>query len=221
MKGKLIVIDGADGSGKATQTRMLVERLVNEGRSAKLLDFPRYTDNTLGALIRECLDGKRGNFMEIDPRIASVLYAADRYESKALITNWLEDGETVVLDRYVSANMMHQGAKIHDENEAQEFLAWLDHMEHDVFALPRPDAIIYLDVPYAVRRTLMDQDTTRASVDIAEVHHEHQIACENRAKNIVASGNAWRVVDCTREGKMRPKEDIHTEIYSHINIVAI
>jgi len=216
MQGKLIVIDGADGSGKATQSRRLVERLSEEGYRAELLDFPRYNDNVFGRLLRECLDGKRGDFMSIDARIASVLYAADRYESRSHIQEWLREGKVVVLDRYVSANMMHQGAKIHDADEAAEFLGWLDHMEHTVFGLPRPDAIFYLEVPYAVRRALMERDTTRVSIDVAEVNHEHQIACEKRAKNIVAEGNAWRLISCVSGEDIRSKEEIHEEIFSHV-----
>jgi len=216
MQGKLIVIDGADGSGKATQSRRLVERLIEEGYSAELLDFPRYNDNVFGKLLRECLDGKRGDFMAIDARIASVLYAADRYESRSHIERWLEEGKVVVLDRYVSANMMHQGAKIHDADEALEFLTWLDHMEHTVFALPRPDAIVYLEVPYAVRRALIERDTTRTTIDVAEVNHEHQIACEKRAKDIVEKENAWRLVSCVADDDMRSKDEIHEEIFAHV-----
>ncbi len=216
MQGKLIVIDGADGSGKATQSRRLVARLMDAGIAAEHLDFPRYEDNVFGKLLRECLDGKRGDFMAIDPRIASVLYAADRYESREHIVNWLAEGKVVVLDRYVSANMMHQGAKILDAEEADNFLNWLDHMEHEVFDLPRPDAIFYLDVPYLIRRNLMERDATRASIDVAEINHEHQIACEKRAKDIVASGNAWRLVSCVAGNDMRAMDEIHEEIFAHV-----
>ncbi len=216
MQGTLIVIDGADGSGKATQSRLLVERLNAYGQSAELLDFPRYNDNVFGKLLRECLDGKRGDFMALDARIASALYAADRYESRTHIERWLEEGKVVVLDRYVSANMMHQGAKIGDAAEANEFLSWLDHMEHTVFGLPRPDAIFYLEVPYAVRRALMERDSMRHAIDTAEINHEHQIACEKRAKDIVAEGSVWQLISCVAEGTMRPKEEIHEEIFSRV-----
>ena len=216
MHGKLIVIEGADGSGKATQSRRLVERLLEEGYAAKLLDFPRYADNLFGKLIRECLDGKRGDFMAVDARIASVLYAADRYESRKEIEGWLAEGKVVVLDRYVSANMMHQGAKISDAQEATEFLGWLDRMEHGVFGLPRPDAIFYLEVPYAVRRMLMERDTTRAAIDVAEVDHAHQLACENRAKDIIAQGNVWHCVSCVAGDDMRSKDEIHEEIFARV-----
>lgn len=217
MLGKLIVIDGADGSGKATQSRRLVERLEREGRPAELMDFPRYEHNHFGKLIRECLDGARGDFLSLDPRIASVLYAADRYESKEYIETWLSQGKVVVLDRYVSANMMHQGAKLTADHEAESFLTWLDHMEHTVFGLPRPDLIVYLEVPYRVRQTLLAQDTTRASIDVAEVNHEHQIACEARARHIVSTYNAWHPISCVQDDAMRTKDDIHEDIYAKVS----
>ena len=115
--GKLIVIEGGDASGKETQAKLLAERLTAAGKNVQLLDFPQYDENQIGGLIRECLDGKRGNFMSIDARIASVLFAADRFESKAKIEAWLDSGAIVILDRYTSANMLHQGAKIADATE--------------------------------------------------------------------------------------------------------
>ncbi|MEK7181986.1 MAG: thymidylate kinase, partial [Patescibacteria group bacterium] len=100
-KGKLIVIDGTDGSGKATQTDLLLKRFKKEGLLVKKLDFPRYEDNFFGKFIGECLAGEHGDFVSLDPRIASSLYAFDRFETKPLIEKWLSAGYTVILDRYV------------------------------------------------------------------------------------------------------------------------
>lgn len=213
MNGKLIVIDGADGSGKATQTALLYDRLTREGHAVARLDFPQYTDNFFGKLIRECLDGKHGDFMSIHPKIASALYAADRFESSERIYGWLREGTHVILDRYVSANMMHQGSKIRDEAELQSFLTWLDEMEHGVFKVPRPHMIVYLDVPHAVRKKLVAQDTTRKNVDLAEQNDDHQIASETCARKIVSSANDWHMVMCTNDDTLRPREDIHEDIY--------
>lgn len=122
MAGKLIVIDGGDGAGKATQVSLLVKRLRDEGHKVETLDFPQYTQNHFGKLLRQCLDGKRGDFMAVDARIASTLYAADRFETKPRLEQWLQEDKIVVLDRYVSANMMHQGAKIDDPEKLEDFL---------------------------------------------------------------------------------------------------
>jgi dTMP kinase len=217
MRGKLIVIDGADGSGKATQTTLLHERLQQEGRRVEKLDFPRYTENFFGKLIRECLDGKHGDFLSVHPKIASALYAADRFESRERIESWLDEGITVILDRYVSANMMHQGSKIQDEEELATFLSWLDEMEHGVFKVPRPDVIIYLDVPHATRRRLYENDTTRTSIDLAEQDHAHQLASERCAGKIASYSNDWRTIGCTHETGLRPREEIHEDIYSMVS----
>ena len=121
-KGKLIVIDGTDGSGKATQVAKLKERLILEGVVVESLDFPRYYDNFFGKLVGECLAGKHGDFAALSPKIASVIYAADRFESAQQIRTWLDEGKTVVLDRYVSSNQIHQGGKIDNPDERYDFM---------------------------------------------------------------------------------------------------
>lgn len=143
-KGKFIVIDGIDGTGKATQAALLVQRLRREGKKAKAVEFPNYYKNFFGKLLGEYLSGKYGDFIEMDPHVASVLYAADRFESSGQIRRWLAAGYTVVADRYVSANQIHQGSKITDEADRRLFLHWLEKMEYEVFKIPRPDLILYL-----------------------------------------------------------------------------
>ena len=221
--GKLIVIDGGDGAGKATQTELLVKRLVGDGHQVKTMDFPRYTQNTFGKLLRRCLDGHHGDFIGVDARIASTLYAVDRYESKRHIRDWLDAGKVVVLDRYVSSNMMHQGAKMRDEAELEEFLEWLDHVEHEGFSIPRPHKIIYLDVPHHVRRILkaraVEEGKHGASLDQAEQDEAHQIAAETQARNIVSRLNDWEAVSCCEGIDLRPIESIHEDIYRVVSRV--
>jgi len=113
-KGKFIVIDGTDGSGKATQTKLLEIILKKNGYRVKTIEFPQYKKNFFGKLIKEHLQGLHGNFLSVNPYLASTLYAADRYESKQKIEKWLAEGYTVIADRYVSANQLHQGGKIKD-----------------------------------------------------------------------------------------------------------
>ena len=220
MKGKLIVIDGADGAGKATQVGLLVARLQQEGYQVESLDFPRYTQNTFGKLLRNCLDGQHGDFMQVDARIASTLYAVDRFESKKHLQEWLADGKIVVLDRYVSANMMHQGAKIQDETELESFLEWLDHIEHELFEIPRPDKIVYLDVPHIVRERMKAEAVAEgkhgAAKDLAEMDTAHQIAAELRARQIVQSKNNWQLVQCCAAEELRTRESIHDDIYQAV-----
>ena len=146
MKANLIVIEGSDGSGKTTQTDLLLQRLKKEGVPSESLRFPRYEDNLFGALIRECLDGKHGDFIKTDPKIASVLYACDRFETMDKIKTWLAEGKTVVLDRYVTSNQIHQGGKLRTEKEREDFLVWLSKMEYDVLHILKPSVVFYLDM---------------------------------------------------------------------------
>jgi dTMP kinase len=221
MSGKLIVIDGGDGAGKATQVALLVKRLEQEGVPVETLDFPRYRQNLFGKLIRECLDGKRGDFMTLDAHIASTLYAADRFESKPQIEQWLREGKTVILDRYVSANMLHQGAKIEDVDAVESFLTWIDHMEHGVFQLPRPDMIIYLSVPHEIRKELkahaVSEGKHNAALDQAERSDTHQQSVHERAKDIVATLNQWVSLECASSSGMRSREDIHQDVYQLVS----
>ncbi len=219
MTGKLIVIDGADGAGKATQAQLLVDRLKEDGHEVKTLDFPQYTQNHFGALLRECLDGARGDFLNLDPRIASTLYAADRYESSDTIRAWLESGAVVVLDRYVSSNMLHQGGKIYDEAELKDFLYWLDTIEHTVFQIPRPDLILYLDVPFSYRQAMLFEDAKRSHLDTVESDEAYQQAAETNATRLTAMFNSWSTIQCVQDNELRSREAIHQDVYEAIQSV--
>lgn len=225
MKGKLIVIDGADGAGKATQVALLKERLRADGVEAESLDFPHYQSNLFGKLLRECLDGKRGDFLHMDSKVASTLYAANRFESKPQIEAWLEAGKVVILDRYVSANMLHQGGKLRDKEEIEEFLTWLDEVEHGLFGLPRPDTILYLDVPHVVRKRLKmeaiaaGKHGANTKADQHEADDTHQEQAEVQAQHLVSTKNVWHKIDCTEGGEIRTREAIHEDIYSYIKTI--
>ncbi len=215
---KIIVIDGGDSVGKATQADLLMRRLVTEGVSVGKMDFPRYTQNTYGHLLRECLDGKRGDFLSLDPKIAATLYAADLYESKKELLQWLEEGRVVIFDRYVSANMLHQGAKIDDPDEREEFLRWLDHVEYELFGMPRPDLTIYLDVPPEKSAKLLEYVVgIGAKVpDLAESDREHQEKVAACAAYLSQSRDRWVAIQCMDGEELRTREDIHEELYTHV-----
>ncbi|MBM3272420.1 thymidylate kinase [Candidatus Kaiserbacteria bacterium] len=221
-RGSLIVIDGSDGSGKATQTALLVERLRAEGKEVQTLDFPQYQDNLIGKLIGECIAGEHGDFRHSDPYVASVLYAVDRFEAKQRLESWLAEGTTVVLDRYVSANQIHQGGKVADDNKRAEFLQWLDRLEYGVFGLPQPDTTIYLYMPTELSVGLLKdkrakdkkssylaggkQDTLE--LDIAYLEHAQMAAAW-----LMQHQGGWHKVECAPEGVIRSREDIADEVY--------
>jgi dTMP kinase len=225
-KGRFIVIDGIDGAGKATQTKLLVEALKAQGKKVESIDFPRYYNNFFGALIGECLRGDHGDFVAIAPKIASVLYACDRMESSSHINAWLAEGVTVIADRFVSSNQIHQGGKCKTAKERKEFLEWLDTMEHQILGVPRPDMIVYLNLPIEVSQMLLKKAKSgeqavsadfkkrymKGKTDIAEENLQHMEDSRQSALKIIKSKNNWKKIECYVRGTLRSIEDIHTEV---------
>lgn len=226
-RGKLIVIDGADGVGKATQVVLLMKRLQKEKRQARVIDFPRYEHNFFGKLIGKCLAGEYGDFISIDPHIASVLFAADRFESKCELENWLSQGYVVVCDRYVSANQMHQGGKIQNDKKRKEFLRELDEMEFKIFHLPRPDLIIYLDVPLKISNALLNKKKQGISInhsakgkkDLAELNQKYLENSRRGAMKLVKENNNWIRIECTKKGQLLSREIIVDMIWQKVEKV--
>jgi dTMP kinase len=215
MPGKLIVIEGADGAGKATQAKLLVERLKSEDIAVETLEFPNYEDTFFGSYVKEWIDEVHGNFIELDPRLSSILFAGDRFEKKAQITDWLAEGKVVILDRYTSASMLHQGAKISDTEKRGAFLLWLARLEFDVFKLPRPDLVVYLDMPAEMRHALLTTDERKPNLGHTETDAVYQADIQKCAKQI-AGLEKWKVVSCLADDKLRSKDNINTELYEII-----
>lgn len=222
-RGKLIVIDGIDGSGKATQVRHLAERFKKDGQKIQTIDFPRYEDNFFGKLIGEYLSGTYGDFIQVDPRVASVLYAADRFETSKKIRVWLDAGYHVIADRYVSANQIHQGGKIPDAAERKTFLEWLDRMEHSVFAIPRPDLVIYLDVPFEVSKEWLQQKVAqrkkkylKGKKDVAEDNLLHLEHSRNGALYMAKNYPNWEKIECCDGMVCMLPEAVHEEVYKTV-----
>ena len=215
--GKLIVIEGTDGSGKSTQFRLLTERLSNENREFRKLVFPQYGEES-SALIRMYLGGEFGSSpSDVNAYAASSFYAVDRYASyKKVWGSWYESGGLVVSDRYTTSNAVHQASKEPEEKQ-QAFLKWLYAFEYDKLGLPRPDLVIYLDVPTDFTEKLMRsrEAATRTSADIHEQDMGYLATCRRTGKAAAAFYN-WTVIDCVRDGTMRSIKDIHEEIYRHV-----
>lgn len=212
--GKLIVIEGTDGSGKSTQFGLLTSRLEREQVAFQKLVFPRYSDPS-SALIRMYLGGEFGTSPNsVNAYAASTFYAVDRYASyKMDWGQWYESGGLVVSDRYTTSNAVHQASK-EPEEKREAFLAWLYDLEYGKLGLPRPDLILYLDVPTDFTETMMrrrEQDT-HTHADIHEQDLAYLAACRQSGK-AAAEFYGWQVIQCVRDGKMRSIEDIHEEIY--------
>lgn len=215
--GKLIVIEGTDGSGKSTQFKLLTQRLEQEGQQFQKLVFPQYAEPS-SALIRMYLGGEFGTKpSDVNAYAASAFYAVDRYASyKKVWGAFYESGGLVVSDRYTTSNAVHQASKV--EGEAQkEFLKWLYQFEYDQLGLPCPDLILYLDVPTDFTEKMMRrrEADTHTSADIHEKDMEYLATCR-RTGRAAAEYYGWTVVECVRDGQMRSIEDIHEEIYRHV-----
>lgn len=215
--GKLIVIEGTDGSGKSTQFRRLTEHLSADAQAFKTLVFPRYAEPS-SALIRMYLGGEFGTKpTDVNAYAASAFYAVDRYASyKQDWGKWYEDGGLIVSDRYTTSNAVHQASKEEGEDR-DKFLGWLYEFEYDKLGLPRPDLIIYLDVPTDFTEKLLRsrEASTNTHADIHEQDMAYLATCR-RAGRAAAEFYGWTVISCVKDGQMRSIEDIHEEIYRHV-----
>ncbi len=229
-RGKLIVIDGTDGSGKATQTNLLVKHLKKDGKKVLVIDFPDYYSNFFGKFIGHCLSEQYYNFVKVHPKIASVLYAADRFESKNKIEKWLSIGNIVIANRYASANQIHQGGKIANTKKRESFLKWLAEMEYEIFKIPKPDAVFYLSVPIPIvlkliheRNKVEKRNYLGKKKDKKEDVHEKDVKfLENSRKSalwLAKTQKGWTKIKCVKNGILENRENIHQEIYKKIKKV--
>ena len=213
--GKLIVLEGTDGSGKSTQFRLMAQRLTDEKVEFRRLVFPRY-ENESSALIRMYLGGEFGTKpSDVNAYAASAFYAVDRYASyKQDWGQWYEDGGLILSDRYTTSNAVHQASKETGESR-DTFLKWLYEFEYDKLGLPRPDLTIYLDVPtdYTEKMLRSREQATNTQADIHEKDMAYLATCR-RTGRAAAEFYGWTVIECVRDGAMRTMEDIHNEIYA-------
>lgn len=215
MKGTLIAFEGTDGSGKSTQFRRFCQRLDAAGRAYRNLVFPQYQEPS-SALIRMYLGGEFGSKPgDVNPYAASAFYAVDRYASlKKVWGDYYQSGGLVVTDRYTTSNAVHQAVKCAPE-EREAFLAWLYDFEHDKLGLPRPDLVLYLDMPtwQAERLLRQREQATHTQADIHELDTGYLSACRESALQ-AARALGWRVVSCVEGERLRSIEEIHQEIWS-------
>lgn len=215
--GKLIVIEGIDGSGKSTQYKKLRQRLESEGRNFRSLVFPRY-DNPSSALIRMYLGGEFGSDPgDVNAFAASSFYSVDRYASyKTEWEQYYREGGVLLSDRYTTSNAVHQGAKLPDP-ERRSYFAWLEEFEFCRLGLPRPDRVIYLniDVETSLRQMKVRQEATGTHGDIHETHADYLKSCIEAGQSACAYFG-WTKIDCIRGGEMRSIDEIHQEIYDTV-----
>ncbi len=219
-KGKLIVLEGIDGSGKSAQYRRLCARLDQEGIPFRNIVFPRY-DQDSSALIRMYLNGDFGEHpSDVNANAASIFYAVDRYAS--YMTDWgseYRNGRMILSDRYTTSNAVHQGAKL-PESELPAFFDWLYDLEYVKLGLPRPDLVVYLDVDVetSMARMRRRQEKTNTKADIHEKDVHYLEACLRAGKQ-AAAHYGWVHVDFMKNGVVRELDEKHEEIFAIVKAV--
>lgn len=216
-KGRLIVFEGTDGSGKATQSRLLFERLEREGVDCRKLNFPRYGEKS-AALVELYLGGAFGSHPDdVNAYAASTFYAVDRYASyKQDWGGYYEAGGLLIADRYTTSNAVHQASKLPEE-ERSAFLNWLFELEYGKLGLPKPDLVLYLDMPTEITEKMMRsrEAATGTHADIHEQDEAYLKSCREAAREIVKDCG-WTVIHCAKGDAPRTVEDIHNEVYKTV-----
>ncbi len=220
-RGKFIVFEGIDGSGKRTQLESLARAFTRRGIAFSQISFPNY-DGLLGKMVARFLNGEFGPLASVDPRFSAVLYATDRLESKPAIEAALASGKTLLADRYVASNLAHQGARVPAEKRG-EFLAWLKTLEYEVNALPAEDFVIYLRLPVAHAHHLVGKKATRDYTELRRDLQEADIAHLEAAAQVYDDLSAqpnWLTVECldASSDRLRAAEAIHREILAAIEV---
>lgn len=220
-KGKLIIIEsGTDGSGKATQTQKLYDKLISEGKNVRKITFPNY-DSPACMPVKMYLNGEFGtNPDDVNAYAASTFYAIDRFAS--FKTDWgdfYNNGGIILSDRYTTSNMVHQAVKMQDKTEREKYLNWLYELEFDLYGLPKPDCVVFLDLSPVISKKLMENRankfTGEEKKDIHESNHSYLVDCYNNSLEI-ANKYKWKMIKCNDGETLKSIDSISAEV---VNIV--
>lgn len=218
-KGYIIVIDGTDGCGKQTQSKLLASRLESAGYPVKLQSFPNYDSPSSGP-VKMYLGGDFGNAQAMDAYQASALFAVDRLCTmfSGEIKSFYENGGILILDRYTQANMIHQAGKLHSTVEVDALLDWIDDFEFNTLKLPKADRVIFLDVPVDVSLRLMEERGAYKAGTKKDVHEEdpNHLRHAYNAGKYVGKKFGWDMIDCTENGKLKSREEISDIIWDRV-----
>lgn len=221
MNGKLFVIEGVDGSGKATQTELLYQALQQQHQTVRKVSFPDY-DSPSSSLIKMYLNGEFGTDPQsVNAFATSVFFAVDRFASfRKDWQQFYQDGGIIIADRYVTSNLVHQAGKISDAAEKERYIHWLSELEYDIFGLPRPDCVIFLDMPPAYSLQLRQQRNELKQGLTKDIHEADQHYLEQAYNNAttIAQHQQWHIINCVADGKIRTIDDIHREIMQVVNL---
>ncbi len=206
-RGKLIVFEGADGSGKTTQAKLLLTYLQKAKIPNVYISFPRY-ERPWGEMVRRFLDGDFGR--RVDPYFSSMLYAGDRAQAAAEMRGWIGEGKIVVCNRYIGSNIGHMAAKFKSQSEKSKYIEWLENLEYRENGIPKEDVVILLQVDPVVSRRLMRD----RKLDIHEEDQKYQEEVYFVYDYVAGKKENWVKVDCTRGGKLMGPSEIHKKVLS-------
>jgi dTMP kinase len=216
-----IVIEGLDGSGKSTQLKLLKDYLNKNNIAFEYLHFPRTETGIFGDLVARFLRGDLGKIDQVDPYLVGLIYAGDRNNAKTQITNWINEGKLVIVDRYVYSNMAFQGAKITDSEKKQELRVWLNNLEYEHYKIPKPELSLFLDVPFSFttnslqnQRNGDDRDYLQGKQDIHEADLSFQENVRQEYLSLLNDDSTFQLIQCynTEQNKMLAPELIFEKI---------
>lgn len=223
-QGKFIVIEGIDGSGKATQLKNLKEYLEGRNIEVATFDFPQY-EKPSSHFVRQYLNGVYGHFSEVGPYRASILFALDRHDAKKEIESALASGKVAISNRYVASNMAHQGSNIKNDIERKKYFEWVDDLEFNILGIPRPDLNIILHVEAAAGQNLVDKKNSREYIqgkkrDMLEADLDHLRRTEKTYQELASLfNNHFATVECMRSGAIMSPEEIHQAILKKVETI--
>lgn len=219
LSGKLIAVEGIDGSGKRTQVKLLAEALASRGHSVFSTGFPQY-DSWFGKMVGQFLNGDLGPLETVDPHFTALLYAGDRFEAKSGLEAALRDGQIVIADRYIGSNLAHQTARVTPAARAG-FITWIEHLEYNIYDLPREALVLYLRVPPRAAQQLVTRKSarsyTKVKKDIQEASLRHLTTASAIYDRLAQRAN-WATVECFDEKRraMRTPESISADVLAAV-----
>lgn len=211
----LVAVEGIDGSGKGTQTALLAENLRRRGLQTEVISFPRYDATRYGQKIGEFLNGRFGTLDQVHPALAALLFAGDRFESRSVLLDLCERADVVLCDRYVASNIAHQGAKV-DVHERTELIDWIEFVEYQQHQMPRPDLVIWLQLPVSVAQSFITQKARRSytehTADLQEADGGYLQRTSDVYEALARAGGCWQTVQAHCNGQPRSIDDVSREL---------
>jgi len=221
-QGKLIALEGIDGSGKRTQVDPLEKALVANGHAVYSTGFPQY-DSWFGKMVGQFLNGDFGGLETVDPHFSALLYAGDRFEAKFRLDTALNQGKIVLADRYIGSNLAHQVARARAEDRPA-FVSWIEHLEYNIYNLPRETLVLYLRVPPRQAQELVARKSARSYTKVKKDLQEASLGHLEDAAAMydqLARRPNWATISCFDEDRraMRPQKEIAAEILAAVSPV--